>query len=333
MPLQPGEASHEPARIIGFWAMKGGVGRSVLLANFAAYLAEQGRRVIAVDLDTEAPTLEYVFGVGPLQRIRDTELPRVHGQHFLAPGVRHGGMSPTEDRLNAVLIDVYAEIEKYPLDPQKTILDADEQAQIRRKAAEQRRRNDDQGPIWLLPARYDPDVLSKLVYTDEAVVKHLGAMLVRVAASKRADVILLDLRSGMSDAAAWWLGELAGVVVVTTVSTQSMLGTLEGILDFARTEEWTIAPQPIINRVPVGVSLDAPAIASFRRKLLDAFSGTVDTDGFGVPVLRSIEELGFKDALMWLVDGKTRNLMEEAFKGLRALRPFLSLNQSRGLRR
>ena len=47
---------------IAFYSYKGGVGRSLLLANVAKFLAERGDRVVAIDFDFEAPGLHYKFG-------------------------------------------------------------------------------------------------------------------------------------------------------------------------------------------------------------------------------------------------------------------------------
>jgi cellulose biosynthesis protein BcsQ len=47
--------------IITFYSYKGGVGRSMALANVAVLLARQGRRVMVVDWDLEAPGIEKYF--------------------------------------------------------------------------------------------------------------------------------------------------------------------------------------------------------------------------------------------------------------------------------
>jgi CobQ/CobB/MinD/ParA nucleotide binding domain len=44
---------------VTFYSYKGGVGRSLLVANCALYLAQLGFRVVALDLDLEAPGLHY----------------------------------------------------------------------------------------------------------------------------------------------------------------------------------------------------------------------------------------------------------------------------------
>ena len=48
-------------RTITFYSYKGGVGRSLLVANVATYLATLGKRVFAIDFDLEAPGLHYKF--------------------------------------------------------------------------------------------------------------------------------------------------------------------------------------------------------------------------------------------------------------------------------
>src|SRR5438105_10368904 len=43
---------------VTFYSYKGGVGRTLSLVNSAALLAQQGRRVLLVDFDLEAPGLD-----------------------------------------------------------------------------------------------------------------------------------------------------------------------------------------------------------------------------------------------------------------------------------
>jgi hypothetical protein len=52
-------------RTITFYSYKGGVGRSLLVANAAKYLSTLGKNVFAMDLDLEAPGLLYKFELGP----------------------------------------------------------------------------------------------------------------------------------------------------------------------------------------------------------------------------------------------------------------------------
>jgi len=49
---------------VAFYSYKGGVGRSLLLANAARFLATLGKGVVALDFDFEAPGLHYKLGGG-----------------------------------------------------------------------------------------------------------------------------------------------------------------------------------------------------------------------------------------------------------------------------
>ena len=48
---------------ITFYSYKGGVGRTLAVANVAKYLAQFGQRVVALDFDLEAPGLHYKLGL------------------------------------------------------------------------------------------------------------------------------------------------------------------------------------------------------------------------------------------------------------------------------
>lgn len=50
-----------PGEVITFYSYKGGTGRSMALANVAAYLAKKGRRTLMIDWDLEAPGLPRYF--------------------------------------------------------------------------------------------------------------------------------------------------------------------------------------------------------------------------------------------------------------------------------
>ena len=76
---EPSSVTAQPPRLV-FASLKGGVGRSTALCVLAAHLASSGRRVLAVDMDLEAP------GLGNLLLDADT-LPEFGLLDFL---VEHG---------------------------------------------------------------------------------------------------------------------------------------------------------------------------------------------------------------------------------------------------
>ena len=49
-------------KTITFYSYKGGVGRSLVLANLAKRLVEFGKSVVMLDFDLEAPGLPFKFG-------------------------------------------------------------------------------------------------------------------------------------------------------------------------------------------------------------------------------------------------------------------------------
>src|SRR4051794_16575664 len=64
--------------ITTFYSYKGGVGRSMILANTAALLAKWGYRVLCVDWDLEAPGLRLYFKTWLVPRPGLTELIQAH---------------------------------------------------------------------------------------------------------------------------------------------------------------------------------------------------------------------------------------------------------------
>lgn len=70
---EPPEAA---ARFVTFYSYKGGVGRSMALANVASWLVTAGRRrVFAIDFDLEAPGLAYYFARSGLLGEHATQAP------------------------------------------------------------------------------------------------------------------------------------------------------------------------------------------------------------------------------------------------------------------
>ena len=54
------------AKIIVIFSTKGGVGKTLIAANLAASLAKEGKRVLAVDLDTQVVgDMAHMFGINP----------------------------------------------------------------------------------------------------------------------------------------------------------------------------------------------------------------------------------------------------------------------------
>lgn len=89
---KPSPPAAPPPRFV-FASLKGGVGRSTALAMVAAHLAARGRRVLAVDLDMEAP------GLGPLL-LTESTLPKFG----LIDALVENGMSRLDTHFYADLV-------------------------------------------------------------------------------------------------------------------------------------------------------------------------------------------------------------------------------------
>ena len=88
--------------IVSFYSFKGGVGRTMALANVGARLAQAGRKVLMVDFDLEAPGLStYDFPKPDLdtlgvvefvnEYLRTNRAPRVNDYLYHSPGFGKGG--------------------------------------------------------------------------------------------------------------------------------------------------------------------------------------------------------------------------------------------------
>ena len=78
---------------ITFYSYKGGVGRTLLVANLARHLARFGRNVVAVDFDLEAPGLHYKFALNGIQPSAEAEVGLVDiVTGFLAEGCLPPGL-------------------------------------------------------------------------------------------------------------------------------------------------------------------------------------------------------------------------------------------------
>ncbi|NES17560.1 MAG: AAA family ATPase [Symploca sp. SIO3E6] len=62
---QPSQRQLRVPRTVTFYSFKGGVGRTTALTHVAWILAMRGRKVVAVDLDLEAPGLSTAFNLNP----------------------------------------------------------------------------------------------------------------------------------------------------------------------------------------------------------------------------------------------------------------------------
>ena len=207
-------------RFIAFYSYKGGVGRSLALANLAYVLAREGKKVLVMDMDLEAP-----------------------GQHqtdlFRLPAPGPGVVEMLTDYLNyrrRLNNDETKEIFHLQLERYLRIGQGWQVGQELSDEAET-------GSLWLMPAgevdKPDyPERLGKLNWDD--FYKEQGRAFFRLFKAelrrKNFDYVLIDSRTGLSDEFYITTLELADTVVcVTGYNRQNIEGT-KRILQVLRDE-------------------------------------------------------------------------------------------------
>ena len=176
------------ASVITFYSFKGGVGRTQALANVAVALANQGKRVILLDMDLESPGLPLFF--------RDEK-----------------GYPLSEERLAAQpgLIDYLEQCQGLPEDEPTTV------GLLLPITHPQQRR----GSLRLLTAgRMDGRFPQRIAtfswdrfYEECEGYRYLELLRLRLCAAQ-ADYVLVDSRTGMTDVGAVCTFQLPDVVVV-----------------------------------------------------------------------------------------------------------------------
>ena len=238
-PLEAGR----PA-VATFFSLKGGVGRTTLLAALAWRLARAGKRVVVVDLDLEAPGLASVFGVAPERGVLDLLL------DFLATD-----QVDIEDALvSAATVD----------DVSKPLIDVLGAGAL--------------GPGYFEKlARLDFATGSPFGPTSSSPVERgLRAILGKLAGRRpRPDFILLDARAGLHDLAGLSLHGLAHVdVLVTRHSEQAFLGLDLALESLARRRPFAEQRFLVVHSLAPRSSDDAGAAeleGDFVRRMFDMF--------------------------------------------------------------
>ncbi len=191
---------------ITFYSYKGGVGRTLLLANVARYFALLGKRVVAVDLDFEAPGLHYKLNIGDVtERLADS-VPKQGVVDYLLSSL------DDEPRMHPPLDQYLVSVPLPHTEP-------------------------DTGRLWLMPAGSAPSGgywkrLTSLLRRDlvvDADGRVLAAVLdlkARLEAEYRADMLLIDSRTGITELGGIATSVLADKVVCLFLDNrESLMGT------------------------------------------------------------------------------------------------------------
>lgn len=240
----PAPAAPPPPRFV-FASLKGGVGRSTALSVAAANMASQGRRVLAIDLDLEAP------GLGPML-LNEGTLP----EFGLIDALVENGLAPLEDQFLADLVGPSAL--------------ADRTGKIDVIPAFGRRSLANPGDVLSKIARaYAEDIGSDGAVS--SMLDQVRSLVDRFSDPKRYDAILVDVRAGLHEStASAILGLGAEVLLFGLDEPQTFQGyrvLLAHMARFGRTNEQ--ANTEWLERITM-VQGKAPADEGLRAHFAEA---------------------------------------------------------------
>jgi cellulose biosynthesis protein BcsQ len=249
-------------RFVAFYSHKGGVGRSMALCNTAYVLAKQGRKVLMIDLDLEAPGLHR-------SDLFNSQFSNENGT-----GAKSGGVLGLMKRWREWLAkdepsfpwrlpyEVIRSIDAFKLkssdDPRQATL----------------------GSIDLLPAgRFDAGYRSRLAELDwtKLYAEHAGGAMfegLKEAIRREGyDYALIDSRTGLTDA--FYVATLTladSVVVLTSLNRQNIAGTRDAVrlmLDEDTVSEFG-PRRVIVIASPTPTSLGVEQLVRRRREIEQA---------------------------------------------------------------
>jgi len=263
--------------IVTFYSYKGGVGRSMAMANVADILARRGARVLMIDFDLEAPGLEQYFQIHQPSARRHLGLLDLLLEFKRAMSVGSGEAASADFRdVRRFILPVY---ERLPGDGCLDLMPAGERedpAQLERYALNVRSFD------W-------QDFYFN--WEGELFFEWLRGQLV----PERYDLVLVDSRTGVTEMGgicAYQLGDV--IVMMCAANHQNVRGTQNVAADF-------LSPQVLALRQnqPPQIVVVPARIEQRRQELLDEFMARFEA-AFGdrVPEALRARGIGFADLLV-----------------------------------
>jgi cellulose biosynthesis protein BcsQ len=258
--------SPAPTIFATFYSFKGGVGRSMALLHTAQVIASLGRNVLIMDMDLEAPGITYML---PDDKGKpESTLGFVNIIYDL---LSQGRTAPYNHQDHAEAVRYYSRELRLP-------------ESLAEEGA---------GRLWLMPAgRMDADyerLLNKIdlrgLYAEgkgRPILAHIRNVIERAKINDQPlfDYVLIDSRTGFSDAATICVRDLADyLVVVMGLNRQNVEGTTRFL---ERLKEGGIDPKGLFlvaSPMPIGEDdLRRSRMQMARKVLSDAWGKTVELD-------------------------------------------------------
>lgn len=337
--------------IYTFYSYKGGVGRSMALANVAEWLYRQGLRVVIIDWDLEAPGLESYFYQSPeeLENVRSQlglidmltayrrmfpRLPLARTQSASAIGIITGDANSSETDKTLEVLEQHLP----PIAPMLYPIHAPETSS-----------SGNQSPaLWLLPAgcrageRFNTYAQSVqdfnwsdfyLSYEGEAYFEWLRRQL---TSDDLADVVLIDSRTGVTEMGGVCTRQLADVVVSFCVPNLQNLNGVELMARSFRRPEVIAKRGRQIEVVMVPTRIDVSELDArnnFEREFrtrLDQFTppafGTVQSEFWNLKI-NYIPKYAYSEKLA-INAPDTASELEDSYKKIAAHLVLLAAGES-----
>ena len=276
---------------ITFYSYKGGVGRTLAVANAADFLARRGLKVFAIDFDLEAPSLHYKFALDRRRQDSETKLGAVDYIHAFAVC----GESPQPLRDHVIQIQ-----------PQEDL----------------------RGSVHLMPAGNVPTARywrrlaqinwHELFYSSQPEgepprgIPFFLELKEQIEREYAPDFLLIDARTGVTELGGVATTILADKVVCFLLNNRENLEGVRAVLRSIKNarrlpDQAPVEVLPVVTRIPEREDKDpenriVAGIRDFLSQEAEDLASTLDIPE--VFVLHSEPELQFSEALM-VASGKT----------------------------
>ncbi len=294
-------------KVVTFYSFKGGMGRTTALAGVALMLAEQGKKVIMVDTDIEAPGLSTLF----------------FDEELIEKGVL--------DYLIEKEIDQGVNIQDYVLDvPNEAVL-----------------LDDNEGQLFLMPAgKVDEHYLQKLAridYQDNRegyMKKSLSVLLNDIREQYTVDYVLIDARAGFHDMGGVTVTQIPhGVVLFGNDTRQSWDGITQVLRAIAEchTADFPIMLVGTMCPKPTAIDYSSARERFINRAYTVCLENYYDVDRElpGIEAegeIHSLELISFNDELLHGIElfsdgSQEANQRVDAYKSILMGKPYQKITE------
>lgn len=253
-----------------FYSYKGGVGRSMALANVAAHLASKGRRVLMIDFDLEAPGLDSF-------------------EEFAIPP---GTQGLVEYVCSYIDTGRPAKIDQFVYEIEPVDINSDRKDATRHL----------EGKLWLMTSGAKDDAYNKKrlsIDWAELYEKNSGADFIEnfkadVEETYKPDYVLVDSRTGLTDVGGVCTVHLPDLVILLFALNEQNIKGIAAVARVLRNSERVPQLIPVATPVPnLERDRDSPLEARFQRA----------KELLGVEVTRSINYSPFvalkEELIVW----------------------------------